>query len=326
MVPLAYGQLEELCRQAASAAGAGSTDADTLARATAEAEFGGRSPVGVGHLFDYLDGYRQGRIVGAAEIQVDHTAPSLVAVDAGGGLAQSAFEAARVTFVAAVHASGLAALWVNNAFTCGELGYYARHLALDGLIAVAAANSPALMSVGGATEPVLGTNPLAYAVPRPGQLPIVVDQASTETAFVSIRRAAEEGRSLPPGWALDVNGRPTEDARQALLGSLLPFGGHKGGNIALLVELLATLSGASFSLDAPAFDRGGESPGTGLFVLGLDASRFPGAIERLRGQLDRLRDDFGVRVPGLTRTEYSASVSLDPALHRRLLAAAVTRT
>lgn len=98
----------------------------------------------------------------------------------------------RGSFVDAVQVAardaGLAALWIKNSFTCGELGYYPAGLARQGFIAAAAANSPALMSLGGAPTPILGTNPIAYGIPRPGQQPIVIDQASSSTAFGTIRR------------------------------------------------------------------------------------------------------------------------------------------
>lgn len=184
------------------------------------------------------------------------------------------------------------------------------------------ANSTALMSLGGAPHSVLGTNPVAYAVPRPGQLPLVIDQASSATAFVNIRAAAAAGKSIPPGWALDSDGKPTQDAEAALHGTLLPFGGHRGGNVALLVELLATLSGASFSLDSPPFDSGPDSPAIGVFILCVDLEVFGGSLDRITGYLGRLSDEHRVRLPALEITTFPEQVDLDPALLDRLRQAA----
>ena len=97
------------------------------------------------------------------------------------------------------------------------------------------------------SEPVLGTNPLAYGIPRPSGPSLLVDQASSQTAYVNIRSAAAQQRSIPDGWAIDETGRGTTDPSAALRGALLPFGGYKGANIALLVEMLAVLSGANWS-------------------------------------------------------------------------------
>jgi len=119
---------------------------------------------------------------------------------------------------------------------------------------------PALMSIGGATGLVLGTNPLAHASPRAIGRALVVDQASSQTAFVNTRSAGAKGTPIPDGWPVDETGRHTTDAAAALRGALLPFGSYQGGNLALLVELLAMLSGAGWSSDAPTFDRGSKSP------------------------------------------------------------------
>jgi (2R)-3-sulfolactate dehydrogenase (NADP+) len=316
-------ELTELCRAALTGVGADEPEARVLAEATVEAELVGNRAVGVAHLFDYLDGYRHGRIASARRPAVRRAAPSVVDVDARGGLAQSAFAAAFEELQQAIRDTGIAAVWVKSSFTCGELGYYVRRLAQRGFLAVASANSPALVSVGGAPSRVLGTNPLAYAVPRPGQLPVVIDQASSSTAFVNIRRAAEAGESIPAGWALGPDGGPTRDAGAALEGTLLPFGGHRGGNIALLVEILATLSGASFSLDAAPFDRGTASPAIGVFVLGIGPAAFPGSVDRLGRMLQRLQLEHDVRLPALELTALPETVEIAPATLERLHEAAV---
>ena len=322
MASVPRDELARLGGAAARGAGPAPRAARVLADATVEAELVGNRAVGVGHFFDYLAGYRDGRIARDARPVVHRPAPAVLDVDARDGLAQVAFAEAVADLEKAVGELGVAALWIRNSFTCGELGYYPRHLARRGLVALALANSPALMSLGGARGPVLGTNPLAYGIPRPGELPVVVDQASSSTAFVNVRRAAERGEPIPAGWALGPDGEETRDADAALRGTLLPFGSHRGGNVALLVEVLATLSGASFSLDAPPFDAGSASPRIGVFLLGIDPARFAGSVERFVHQLGILRDDHGVRLPAVEATALPDAVELDPDTEARLRAAA----
>jgi (2R)-3-sulfolactate dehydrogenase (NADP+) len=322
MATVQRDELAELCRGALLGVGADPDAAWVLAEATVEAELVGNRAVGVAHLFDYLDGYEQGRIATDGGPVVRRAAPAVIDADARDGLAQTAFVEAFDDLQKAAREAGVATLWIKNSFTCGELGYYPRRLAGRGFIALAAANSPALMSIGGAREPVLGTNPLAYGIPRPGKLPIVIDQASSSTAFVNIRRAAEAGDPIPAGWALGPDGEPTQDATAALQGTLLPFGSHRGGNVALLVELLATLSGASFSIDAAPFDSGGTSPRIGVFVLAIDPSVFGGSVERIAGQFGTLRDDHQVRLPAVEMTAPADSVEIDTTVLQRLRDAA----
>jgi (2R)-3-sulfolactate dehydrogenase (NADP+) len=322
MATVQRDELTDVCRGALLRVGADPGSAQVLAEATVEAELVGNRAVGVAHLFDYLDGYEQGRIAKDGRPVVRRAAPAVLDVDARDGLAQTAFSAVFDDLQKAAREAGIAALWISNSFTCGELGYYPRHLAERGFLALAVANSPALMSIGGAREPVLGTNPLAYGIPRPGMLPVVIDQASSSTAFVNIRRAAEAGDPIPAGWALGPDGEPTQDATAALQGTLLPFGSHRGGNVALLVELLATLSGASFSIDAAPFDSGGTSPRIGVFVLAIDPSAFTGSVERIAGQLGSFRDDHQVRLPAVELTAPADSVEIDATVLHRLQEAA----
>ncbi|MGI5472903.1 Ldh family oxidoreductase [Streptomyces sp. CA-132043] len=249
-------ELVTLCTRALRAAGEEPEAARILARAVVDAERAGNPAVGVAHLFDYLESYRAGRITPGATPDVSRVTPSCLVADARDGLAQVAFEAAAPALFDAAEEAGIAALWIRRSYTCGELGHYARRAAERGLAAVACANSPALMTLGGSGSAVLGTNPLAYAFPRAGEPPLVIDQASSQTAYVNVRRAADAGEPIPAGWAVGPDGTATTDASAALAGALLPFGGHRGGNIALLVELLATLAGGTFSVDAPPFDSG----------------------------------------------------------------------
>lgn len=321
-VPLRRDALVSLGRAALVRSGADPHSAEVLAEATADAEFAGKPAVGVAHLLDHLDGYREGRIAADVRPVVRRLAAAVLDVDARGGLAQTAFAAASAELEEAARESGLAALWIRSSYTGGELGHYPRRLARRGFVAVAMANTPALMSLGGAPTSVVGTNPLAYGLPRPGRPPLVVDQASSSTAFVNVRRAAEAGEAIPAGWALGPDGEPTRDAAAALHGTLLPFGGFRGGNIALLVEVLATLSGASFSVDAPPFDRGSRSPGIGLFILCVDPGCFPGATDRLAEHLDALRADHGVRLPALDRGAPPDAIEIDADTLARLEQAA----
>ena len=310
--------LAELCKGALLRVGANARAAQVLADATVEAELVGNRAVGVAHLFDYLDAYREGRIAKDAQPVVRRTAPAVIDVDARDGLAQTAFAEAFDDLQKVTREAGIGALWIRNSYTCGELGYYARHLAQQGFIALAAANSPALMSLGGAPRSILGTNPLAYGIPRPGKLPVVIDQASSSTAFVNIRRAAEAGEPIPAGWALGPDGEQTQDASAALQGTLLPFGSHRGGNIALLVEILATLSGASFSMDAAPFDSGRTSPGIGVFLLGIDPANFPGSLERSSRRFESLRDDYQVRLPAIEITSLPDAIEIGSDTLQRL--------
>jgi (2R)-3-sulfolactate dehydrogenase (NADP+) len=302
---------------ALKAAGASAEHAGATARALVTAEAEGNSGVGLRHLFTYRDALAAGRIRGDAVPVVEAVTDSFTRVDAAEGLPQLGVERAWARLVEGAGAHGVAILALRNGYPCGALGYFARKLAEEhGLAALVAANAgPAVMPASGGSRRVFCTNPLAFAVPtgpgENGRSPaLVIDQASSNASLASIRAAAEAGRELPEGWALDPAGHPTTDARAALAGSLLPFGGARGANIALMVELLAAgLTGANWSLDAPPFNKGAASPGAGLFILAI--SPLAGFHRRLHDWLDAVQSDEGAYLPGLAKGE-----ALDHARHR----------
>src|SRR5215211_3075396 len=257
MVRLNLDEAFELARRACVAAGAHDDMARSLAEATVSAEACGRTSVGFAHLPDYIAALKAGRIKGDAEPALSFPAPCLIACDVRGGIAQLGFDMAREALRERASAHGLALLAISGSFTTGELGWYVRRMAEAGFATLAATNGPALMRPPGASIPVYCTNPIALGAPGSRGVAVLIDQASSATAFVDLRRAAEANGPIPGDWAVDRHGQPTTDARSALAGSLLTFGGSRGANVALIVELLAAgLTGANWSLDAPSFTSG----------------------------------------------------------------------
>ena len=299
-VRLDLDEAVSLCERAAMAAGANRENAAALASSVVAAEARGISAVGLSHFLDYLAALEAGRIDGNAEPVITRPSLAIHVSDARGGVAHTGFDRAFDDVARSARLFGVAIFVQRNAFTCGELGYFTGRLAREGLVSFAATNGPALLAGSGGAKPVYCTNPLSFAAPVEGSTPLVIDQSSSSAAFVSIRKAAEEGRDIPAGWALDAAGKPTTDAAAAMKGALLAFGGNRGANIALMVEVLAAgLSGANWSLDAPSFAEGHESPGAGLFVLAIDPKLIdPDFASRLKEQLDRLAFDHHVHIPG----------------------------
>ncbi|MFD0676971.1 MULTISPECIES: Ldh family oxidoreductase [unclassified Paenibacillus] len=305
----------ELAIRVCVAAGASKAMAISLAEATVAAECSGRSSVGFAHLPDYLDGFLYGRINRIEEPVIFFPAPALIQVDAKGGIAQLGFDRAFEELLIRASTYGVTVFSLQNSYTAGELGFYVRRLARKGLVALAATNGSALMAAGQSSEAVYGTNPLAFAAPVDNRAPLVIDQASSATAFVNIRQAAERGEMIPEGWAIDGKGQHTMDSREAIKGALLAFGGARGANIALMVEILAAgTTGANWSLDAPSFEDGSRSPGVGLFIVALNPDLLsPGFSARMASQIERLSSK-GIHVPGGSCTEDEIEIDLPSSL------------
>lgn len=316
--------LRELVQRAAMSAGASGDVATSLADAVISAEWAGKRSVGLAHLVDYLDGFANGRIAARAEPDITYPAPAAIRVDAKFGIAQLGFDRAFTRLVGCAKEYGIATFAQCNSFTAGELGYYTRRLAEAGLVAFAVCNAPAQMTTIESRRAVFGTNPMSFAAPVENARPFVIDQSSSATAFVKLRQAAEEGAAIPQGWAIDAAGNPTTDAREAVNGLLLAFGGLRGANVAFMVEVLAAgLTGANWSIDAPPFSEGHQSPGIGLLIVAMEPDILaPGFSARLAAQIERLRA-HGVLIPGshISVTELEVPASLVEKIEENSVAA-----
>ncbi|MCP4200298.1 MAG: Ldh family oxidoreductase [Proteobacteria bacterium] len=280
-------------------------NAAALTRQTILSEELGQASVGVAHVFDYIDGLVEGRIDGKAVPAISRPAPTMIHVDGKNGLPQAGFDLVFDELVANARDMGMCAFLQKNTTLCGSLGTFALRVAEAGLVSLAATNGSPLLAGSGATDPVFCTNPLAFCVPQAGGAPLLIDQSSSATAFVNIREAAKCGEPIPSGWAIDKEGQPTTDPKAALEGCLLAFGGARGANIALMVELLAAgLTGANWSLDAPSFFEGDQCPATGLFVLAINPALIdPDFDSRMAAQVKRLSQDFDVHIPGRSKAD-----------------------
>ncbi|APG83531.1 oxidoreductase YjmC [Sinorhizobium americanum CCGM7] len=305
-VTLGLAEAEELAKRACLAAGATEPTARSLVDATLSAALYGPPALGFPHLVDYLNSFREGRINCDPAPTLQRPFPAFFVSDADRGIAQLGFDRAFKDLVRAVQEFGVAVFTQTNSYTAGELGYFVRRLAAEGIVGIAATNANAMVVAKPGGPAVYSTNPLAFGFPLgDGSLPLIIDQASSATAYVNIVAAATEGRSIPEGWAVDENGVDTQDATKALAGALLPFGGRKGANVALMVEMLsAGLSGGPWSLDTADFMSGTTSPAVGLTVVAM----MPGPagddrVRRAREQAARL-EGHGVFVPGVSGIEY----------------------
>ncbi|HEV7254665.1 MAG TPA: Ldh family oxidoreductase [Mesorhizobium sp.] len=321
---VAVAEIERVALGALVRAGASAGNAAPVARAIARAEAEGNRVCGLFYLPIFCSHLRCGKVDG-------HAAPSVergrgaVRVDARGGFAHPAIAAGLPPLADAARQSGVAALAVRNSYNCLALGHHVTPLAERGLIGLCVANAPASVAPPGARAPIFGTNPLAFAVPCPDRPPIVVDQSMSAVTKTAIVMRRDRGEPIPLGWAQDRSGAPTADPAEGLLGSLLPSGGQKGANIALLIEILAAaLTGSKLSMDASMFgdDKGGP-PGTGQFLLAIDPARF--GNDRFGEDLARLAGRFGeagARLPGRGPSTAGADcgetlVEVDPDLWKR---------
>jgi LDH2 family malate/lactate/ureidoglycolate dehydrogenase len=140
-------------------------------------------------------------------------------------------------------AHGIALVSVTDAWMSGRSAYYVEMIAKHGLVAIHTASSSSLVAPPGGIRPVLGTNPIAIAVPS-SRGPIVLDMGTSAYMMTEVMLRERLGELLPEGVALGPGGEPTRDPTAARRGALLPFGGYKGFGLALMMQALGLLAGS----------------------------------------------------------------------------------
>jgi len=200
--------------------------------------------------------------------------------------------------------AGVAAAGIRNSNHLGMLAYYVERLAEKGLVGLAMSSSEALVHPYGGTQALLGTNPLAIAIPTAGR-PLVIDLATGIVSMGKIHHHAASGSPIPQGWARDADGRPTTDAAAAAKGSIAPFGDAKGYALGMALELMvASIARSALApnvrgtLDADAVCNKGD------VLIAIDIGEQPELLASFSAYLNGIRNSLPadparpVTVPG----------------------------
>ena len=292
----------DLMRRALMASGADAANAEATAGNMRDADRDGCASHGIFRCPGYCSALKADAINGKAAPKAIDVAPGVVRVQADNGMAPLAMQVGRPKLIEKAKAQGIAALAIGDSAHFAALWPDVEPVAEAGLVAMSFVNSRAFVAPAGGSKPLFGTNPMSFAVPRPGRAPMVWDQASSAAARGEIMIAARDGHAVPEGWGLGPDGEPTTDPAEILKGVQLPFGGYKGGAITMMVEILAAgLSGGDFSPEAEAAYHGHGGPSAaGHLVLAMDPAKFGQErfLARVEGLFDQMLEQEGVRLPG----------------------------
>jgi (2R)-3-sulfolactate dehydrogenase (NADP+) len=300
-------QLLLLARNALEKAGANPAMAEAAAKHLVRAEEQGLPTHGMSRVPFYCGFLKNGRADGAARPRMLSDRAAVCLIDNADGLPYESSEWAIHDVIQRARRNGIGFAGIANSAHVGVLGIHLQPVAAAGLVGVAFTNSPAAIPAWGGKKALFGTNPVAFAFPRKGGDPLVVDLALTTVVRGKIMLAMQKGEKIPEGWALDRDGRPTTDPKEAIEnGSLFPIGGAKGAMLALSFELIcAALTGAAIGPEADSFfsDKGNK-PRIGHAFMAIDPGALAGNdkyFERVETVVKTMLQDEGVRLPGARR-------------------------
>jgi LDH2 family malate/lactate/ureidoglycolate dehydrogenase len=293
------GLMESLLR----AAGCGPETASTVANVFLEADLRGVGLQGLDHMHTMIDNLRHGRINpdGKPRVVKEGAAYALVDGETGPGQVAGAFAVDLATRKATT--AGCCAVGVTNSSDVFMLGYYVERIARAGCVGLAFTDSPPLVRPFGGIERVLGTNPLAIAVPTAGDHPILLDMATSAQSGSRVRQAAYHDEDLPEADGVGPDGRPSIKAREILEGAIGPLGGHKGFGLAFCVGLLAgPLVGAATGKALSTWHQEGVAgpASKGHFFVAIDPAAFGDAAMFRRAVSASIEEVKGSRkAPGV---------------------------
>jgi len=300
-------ELFQLACDALQRAGAHAGMARAAARHLVAAEEHGLPSHGMSRVPFYCSMLRNGRADGHARPSAKADYGAVFLIDNADGLPYESCAWAIEEVIARARRNGIGFAGVTNSAHVGVLGIHLAAVVQAGMVGIAFTNSPAAIPPWGGREALFGTNPVAFAFPRRGAEPVVVDLALTTVVRGKIMLAMQKGESIPEGWALDRNGKPTTDPKEAIEhGSLFPVGGAKGAMLALAFELVcAALTGSSIGPEADSFfAEQGNRPRIGQAFLAIDPRALAGHdryFERVEAVVTAMLANEGVRLPGSNR-------------------------
>jgi LDH2 family malate/lactate/ureidoglycolate dehydrogenase len=272
---IAHATLRDFARRVLIQAGMSENDASTVADIQIDADLRGVHTHGVAGLLGYVRRIRAGGANARAVPRVIQSAPGVALVDGDNGLGQIVGHFAMSIAIAKARETGIGAVTARNSSHFGAAAHYAMMALEHDLIGSATTSAGCRIAAWGGKQPVVGNNPLAYAIPAGREWPIVLDMAQSVVAAGKLGMALRKGEQIPLGWALDREGKPTTDPRAGQQGLLVPIGGPKGFGLAVVMDTLSgVMSGALFGL-ALGQPHTQERPSElGHFFLALDPGRF----------------------------------------------------
>src|SRR5215471_17118834 len=310
-----------------AAAGLSQGAAAKIAADLVDADLAGLHSHGVMLVDMYIERLQRGSVSKheAASIVSDHQAAAVL--DAGHALGQLTGHQAMAIAISKALQFAAGIVTVRHGFHFGTAGQYALQAANAGCIGIAMCNTRPLMPAPGGGERVVGNNPIAIAVPTAGEIPIVLDMATSEAAMGKIRMAEKAGQAIPASWAVTAAGAPTTSPAEAIAGMLLPTGGAKGFGLSFVIDLLCGLlsQGATGAEVRPLYGDFGVPYDCSHLFIAIDVAHFGDPAwfrEHAAAAAERIR--AGKRAPGVDqiftpgepewrrRQRAAGSVTLDP--------------
>jgi L-2-hydroxycarboxylate dehydrogenase (NAD+) len=269
--------------------GCNGTDADNATKTLLSADLRGVDSHGIARLIGYVRLWEVKRVNATPNVRIIHETPSTAVIDGDSGLGLVVAPKAMQVAIDKAKIAGTGWVSVKNSNHFGIAGYHAMMALENDMIGIAMTNASPLVAPTFSAERLLGTNPIAVAIPAGNEPAFVADFATTTAANGKLEILQRKNETMPNGWAQTKDGQPSTDPNEVKNGgALLPLGGdrehgsHKGYMLGSIVDIFsAVLSGANYGPWVPPFpayvpmpeNMPGEGIGHFFGAMRIDAFR-----------------------------------------------------
>jgi len=242
IVALSVAEAKALGARALRNAGYTSEEVDIIVDHLIDADLCGYRGSGLAKILAIIDNPKSGDSHG--KVSIVHETPTSAMLDGANMVGYVPVYKAMQIGIEKARVQGLALVGVHNAFFSGRNAYYLEQIAKADLVGIHTCSTQPRVTPLGGKAPALGTNPIAIGMPS-SRGPVIFDIGTAAMRFGETTIRKELGEEMPDGMAIDSEGNPTRDPQAALLGGLLPFGGHRGYVLSFAVQALGLLCGAT---------------------------------------------------------------------------------
>lgn len=330
-VDVAATRAADFARRAFMAVGVPEAEATKAATALVDADLHGVSTHGIKNLAGYVQAVQKGSINSRPEVRVLGGGAAMKQMSGGGGLGHVVSHYGMEQAISLARDYGLGCVFMRESNHYGASGYWARLATKEQMAGFAMTNAAASIAPWGGTQPLLGNNPPAWALPSrmAGTAddadtldPVFLDMALSVVAGNRLDIYHRRGQPIPLGWALDKDGQPTTNARARQTGgSYAPIAEYKGYGLALVLSLFTSLlAGGPFDYDQGRADM--PQPGRCHWFMAFDVAQIT-SLETFTGRVREIAERVRTSPPkvGVDRIYVPGDIENERA--RRQLAAGI---
>nr|POE54230.1 putative oxidoreductase yjmc [Quercus suber] len=263
-------------------------NASIVARCLVAADLRGVDTHGINRIPSYMARIRQGVLSANAEPTIEEITPVVAQVDAHNGFGFVAAHMGMEKAISMARTYGIGMVSVKHSNHFGMSAWIVQQALDAGMMSLVYTNSSPALPVWGGKSKLMGVSPIACGAPAGKEKPFILDMAPSVAARGKIYKAKRRGEKIPTDWALDAEGRPTDDPAAALEGVMLPMGGPKGSALSIMMDVFSgVLSGSAYAGHVTNPYDPSRPADVGHFLIAIKPDLFMG-LESFKERMDYL--------------------------------------